>query len=59
MKEVTTFLKDEQGVTSVEYAVLSALIVLAILGSVVLVGGNVGDLFDAVSSQLTAAMGGP
>jgi len=59
MKEVTTFLKDEQGVTSVEYAVLSALIVLAIVGSVALLGSNLGELYRAVSSQVSAAMGGP
>jgi len=52
MKEVPRFLTDEQGATSVEYAVLSALIVLAIVGSVVLLGGKVKDLFEAVSSQV-------
>ena len=42
----------DQGATAVEYALLTALIVVILAASVTLLGGNVGTLVDEVASLL-------
>ena len=59
MNGVTRLMKDQEGVTSTEYALLGTLIALAIFGSLVLLGGNMGDLYEVVSSKVSEALGGP
>ncbi|KON81872.1 Flp family type IVb pilin [Azoarcus sp. PA01] len=50
------FIEDQGGVTSIEYALLAALIFGAIVGSVGLLGGNVKTLYDGVAAKVTAAI---
>jgi len=59
MNGVTRLMRDQEGVTSTEYALLGTLIALAIFGSLVLLGGNMGDLYEVVSSKVSEALGGP
>jgi Flp pilus assembly pilin Flp len=59
MSDLMRFLEDQEGVTSTEYALLGTLIALAIFGSLVLLGGNVGDLYEVVSSKVSEALAGP
>ncbi|MGA3303386.1 MAG: Flp family type IVb pilin [Methylovirgula sp.] len=47
------FLKDESGVTAVEYGLLAGLIAVVIIGAVTAVGTNVGNKFNAVSNNLS------
>ena len=42
------FLKNEDGVTSIEYALIASLIAVIIVGSVALVGTGVQGLFQKV-----------
>ena len=46
---------SEKGATALEYAVLAALILLAIIGIITTVGQNAGSTFSRVNSGLTPA----
>jgi pilus assembly protein Flp/PilA len=48
-----------RGVTSIEYALLGALIAVAIAASVSLLGERVVELYTQISQKLAEAMGGP
>jgi pilus assembly protein Flp/PilA len=52
---VVEFLKEEDGPTAVEYAVMLALIVVVCLGTVGTLGSNANDRFDDVSKKLSGA----
>lgn len=45
---INRFLRDESGATMVEYAVLVALISIAAIATIVLVGTEVNNAFDKV-----------
>ncbi len=46
------FLKDEEGATAIEYALLAALIAVVIIGAVTNVGTQVKAVFESVWSAL-------
>lgn len=48
MKNLLVFLKDDEGTTAIEYALVASLIAMAIVGAVGMVGENVVALFDKV-----------
>jgi pilus assembly protein Flp/PilA len=50
------FVKDESGVTAIEYALIAALIAVVIIASVTLVGTDLQLVFTAVSTALAAAI---
>ena len=52
MEKVIRFFKDEEGVTAIEYSLIAALIAVAIITAVELVGTNVEATFKAVSDKL-------
>jgi len=52
MKKLIGFFKDEEGATAVEYGLLVALIAVAIIGAVTLVGTNLDLLFRQVAGEL-------
>ncbi|QDS92115.1 Flp/Fap pilin component [Roseimaritima multifibrata] len=51
-EKVVNFLKDEDGPTAVEYAVMMALIIVVCLGSVGLIGTNANAKFDKIATEL-------
>jgi pilus assembly protein Flp/PilA len=51
-------LEDESGVTAIEYGLIAALVGLAIIVGVGLVGTNLGTLFTNIAGQLVAPGGG-
>ncbi|QEG39489.1 Flp family type IVb pilin [Roseimaritima ulvae] len=51
--KVVNFLKDEDGPTAVEYAVMMALIIVVCLGSVGLIGTKADEKFQAVADELS------
>ena len=55
-KTVAAFLsiKSERGAAAVEYGLLVALIAVAIITAVALVGTNLTDIFNTVASKLVA-----
>ena len=52
MKKIKRFLKEEEGVTAIEYGLIAALIAVAIIGAVALVGTGLTNTFTAVSDKL-------
>ncbi len=48
-------LLDEEGPTAVEYAVMLALIIMAAMGSIELVGSATSNSFDDSTTQMTNA----
>ena len=46
------FVKDESGATAIEYGLIAALVAVAIIGAVTLLGTNLGVVFNKVSAKL-------
>lgn len=51
-------LDDQEGVTAIEYGLIAALVGLAIIVGVGLVGTNLGVLFNNIAATLVAPGGG-
>lgn len=45
-------LDSEKGVTAIEYGILAALIALAIIGAVTVVGTNLDSAFDTIGAKV-------
>jgi pilus assembly protein Flp/PilA len=50
------FLKNDSGATSIEYALMLGLVVLAIVGSVELLSSSLSNMYFFVSSSVTGAV---
>lgn len=48
------FLRDEEGVTAIEYGLIAALIAVVIIGGVSLVGNGLNSTFTWIEGQLCA-----
>ncbi|MBT3170094.1 MAG: Flp family type IVb pilin [Rhodospirillaceae bacterium] len=55
MNKFFKFLKDKSGVTAIEYGLIAALVGVAIIGGVTLLGGGLNTMFTDVNTTLTAA----
>ncbi|RAS24261.1 Flp family type IVb pilin [Paraburkholderia bryophila] len=54
MKKFTLrFLRDNKGVTAIEYGLIAGLIVLVIAASVTTIGGNLKTVLTAIAGQIT------
>ena len=51
-KLVLRFLKDNSGVTAIEYGLIAALIAVGIIGAVTTVGGNLQGTFNSIGAAL-------
>lgn len=49
---------EESGQDLAEYALLIALIAIAVIGSVELLGGDIAGVFDSIAGTLGGAIGG-
>jgi pilus assembly protein Flp/PilA len=52
MEKIKKFLKEEEGVTAIEYGLIAAGIGVAIVATVFLVGNQLNKLFSTVSACL-------
>jgi pilus assembly protein Flp/PilA len=52
------FVKDESGATAIEYGLIAALVSVAIIAALGMVGDNLTATFEEVSTQLSGATGG-
>ena len=50
------FIRDEDGVTAIEYGLIAALIAVVIIISVTAVGTNLVTVFEAIGDALTTAI---
>jgi pilus assembly protein Flp/PilA len=55
IKQFVKFLKDEDGVTSVEYAIMAALIALVVIAGATVLGNNTNDTFNTVAGVIPGA----
>lgn len=55
MSTIQKFLKDESGATAIEYGLIAALVSVAIIGMLGLLGDNLSDTFKTVADNLGAA----
>ena len=55
---IIAFYRDESGATVIEYALIVALVFLAIAGSVDRLADEVGTMFNNVSSSVEASVNG-
>ena len=55
IKKFFKLLKDRYGVTAIEYGLIAALVGVAIIGGVTLLGGGLNTMFTDVNTTLSAA----
>jgi len=55
MKFINKLLRDEAGATAIEYGLIAALIVVALIAALQSLGGSLSSTFSTVSSSLTNA----
>jgi pilus assembly protein Flp/PilA len=51
------FVADESGATAIEYGLIAAMVSVAIIGAVSLVGDNLGNVFNSVGTTLQDSIG--
>ena len=59
MKFIKAFLKDESGATMIEYGLVAALVSVAAIIALQILGAELQVIFNTVSSYLSSASGGP
>lgn len=52
MSRLTKFLRDEEGASAIEYALIAGLIAVAIVATLTTLGTDISALFGTVSSKL-------
>lgn len=52
MERLKRFLKDEDGVTAIEYGLIAALIAVAIILAITAVGSNLSTIFNHIAGEL-------
>jgi pilus assembly protein Flp/PilA len=55
MKKIIDFLRNEDGVTALEYSLIGALIAVAIITAVTAAGTAVSGVFNTIATKLGAA----
>lgn len=50
------FFREEEGATAIEYALIAALVAVAIIVALEALGTSVGGLYDSVAGKVTAKM---
>jgi pilus assembly protein Flp/PilA len=55
-RTLATFLRDEDGVTAIEYGLLAVLIVVVASGAIALMGGGTNGMWTKISAAIAAAI---
>lgn len=58
MRRIARLLGDQDGVTAIEYALIAALIAIAIVGGVTLVGTELQAMYERICNAVSGALGG-
>ena len=53
---IQKFVRDDEGVTAIEYGLIAALIAVVIIASVTLVGSKLAAVFNNIQATLAAAV---
>lgn len=54
MNFITKFIREEDGVTAIEYGLIAALIAVVIITAVALIGTRLDGVFDTIGAALPA-----
>lgn len=54
MNFIANLIKEEDGVTAIEYALIASLIAGVIIAAVSLLGGNISTLFNTLATRISA-----
>ena len=54
MNFIAKLIKEEDGVTAIEYALIASLIAGVIIAAVSLLGGNISTLFNTLAARISA-----
>lgn len=55
MTFLRSFLRDEQGATAIEYGLIAALVSVAIIAGLTLLGEKLNTMFQSIANQLNPA----
>lgn len=55
IKEIRRFIRDECGVTAIEYGLIAALVAVAAVAAFTTLGTQLGSVFTGVSGKMTIA----
>ena len=55
---ISRFLKDDSGATAIEYALIAALVSVAAVGALTVMGQTLNTMFGAAASALSTAVSG-
>ena len=55
MKLIKNFIREEDGVTAIEYGLIAALIAVVIIAAVTIVGTQLKKTFSTIGTKLTTA----
>jgi len=58
MRLLLEFLQQEEAATAVESGVMLAMILLAVIGAIGMVGGETSTMWDGIDTKVTTAFGG-
>lgn len=53
MQFIKNFIKEEDGVTAIEYALIASLIAGVIIAAVTLLGGNISSMFNSLAGKIS------
>jgi pilus assembly protein Flp/PilA len=53
MQFIKNFIREEEGVTAIEYGLIAALVAVAIVAGASALGGSLNNLFNALSTCIT------
>ncbi|UXU85323.1 Flp family type IVb pilin [Burkholderia sp. S-53] len=56
IQQASRFVRDEDGVTAIEYGLIAALIAVGIIVAVTAVGSKLQTVFTTIAADLTAAV---
>lgn len=55
LKKLISFIKEEDGIETIEYALIAALIAIAVIAGATFLGSEVNDIYSGVGSVLNSA----
>lgn len=56
LNKVMNFLRDEEGASAVEYALIAGLIAVIIVAAVALLGGSFNNVFQYIADELNGSV---
>ena len=57
MNKLMKYLKEEEGIVAIEYALIAFLVALAIVAAVTALGGQLSTVFNSIVTALTPVAG--